>query len=130
MATFDFQCPSCGHVQEEWVNRLSLADEIHPPCQSCGTPTSKTFIASNFVGQFVLKGEWDGKLAKETAYREKRSAQMAKRQKDNVPVPKLVPNVDGERTESWADAKKLAKDKGYDTHNYDDKVARLSKGNE
>lgn len=129
MATFDFLCPNCGDVHEEWVQRLSLADEIHPPCAECGTPTSKTFIASNFVGEFVLAGNWDSKLEKEKKYRADRSAKMAKKQKDNVYVPPLVPNVDGERVANWDDAKKLAKDKGYDTTHYDDKVRALSKGN-
>jgi predicted nucleic acid-binding Zn ribbon protein len=130
MATFDFKCPECENVQEVWVQRISLADELHPPCEKCGTPTSKTFIAANFTGHFVLKGEWDGKLAREAKYRQKRSEQMAKKQKDNVFVPKLQPNVEGERVDSWSDAKKLAKDKGYDTTNYDNKVQRLSKGNQ
>jgi hypothetical protein len=38
-------------------------------------------------------------------------------------VPSLAPNVDGERTDSWSDATKLAKSKGKDTSGYE-KYAR------
>jgi hypothetical protein len=91
---------------------------------------SKTFIAANWDGQFVLKGTgWAGKDHKENRYRTKRSEMMKKRQKDNNPVPKLAPNVGGERVETWRDAKMLAKERGHDVTNFDDKVRNLSKGN-
>lgn len=129
MATFDFLCPACQNVQEEWVSRPSLADGIHPPCGKCGVPTSKTFIASNFKGQLVLAGNWDSKLAKESKYRAKRSQEMAVRQRDNNHSPKLIPNVNGEQVDSWRDAKKLASEKGLNTTHYDAKVDNLAKGN-
>jgi len=128
-AVYDFLCPKCGNVQEGRCS-ISKADSYHPECEECGTPTNKTFIAKNFEGQLVLKGDWDSKIAKETKHRLARSAEMKKKQRDNHPVPKLAPNVDGERVESWSDAKKLAKDKGHDTRNYDAKVNALSKGNQ
>ena len=128
MATYDFLCPECEHTQDVRAT-ISEAEKIHPPCGKCGAPTSKTFIASNFRGQFCLRGEWDGKLDRETKYRERRSKELAKKQKDNHHIPRLQPNVNGEQVASWSDAKKLAKDKGYDTTHYEDKVKSLSKGN-
>jgi hypothetical protein len=74
-----------------------------------------------------LKGEWPGKLQKEANYRRKRSKEMGRRQKENHPLPTVAPNVDGERVDSWSEAKKLAADKGHDTSNYDEKVRKLSK---
>ena len=34
-------------------------------------------------------------------------------------MPTLAPNVDGERVESWTEAKKLAQSKGKETTSYD-----------
>jgi len=126
--TYDFKCDSCGTIHDEWLG-MSASETARPPCPECGGPTHKVFIPSNFQGQVCFKGEWDGKLERETKYRKKRSEDMAKKQRDNVMLPSLVPNVNGERTESWADAKMLAKDKGLDTTNYDTKVSNLAKSN-
>ena len=128
MPTYDFLCSACGGLQDEFMT-ISRAETEHPPCKACGAPTSKTWIAANCDYQICFKGEWDGKLERETKYRKKRSEEMAKKQRDHVMVPTLAPNVLGERTETWADAKVLAKDKGLDTSNYDSKVSSLAKGN-
>lgn len=125
MPRYDFKCTNeeCGLIQE-FVLRISESDQLIP-CSHCKSDMKRTFIAANWEGQMVLRGEWPGKLMKENDYRVKRSEQMAKRQKDNHFVPTLAPNVGGERTDSWGDAKKLARDKGLDTTYYDEKVNAL-----
>jgi len=40
----------------------------------------------------------------------------------------VVPNVAGERTDSWSDAQKLAKDRGLDAGSYDSIVDKERKG--
>lgn len=50
MPIYEYQCPQCGHVFEEWVKASeSLGEE---PCPKCGT------IAPRVMSQtsFVLKG--------------------------------------------------------------------------
>lgn len=130
MPTYDFKCRECDHVKEF---RMGIREscEAHPQCPECTTGLmDKTFIAANYQCQFVLKGTgWTGKDLKEKRYRKKRSQMLARKQKDNHPVPKLAPNVGGERVDNWRDAKALAKERGHDVTNYDDKVRNLSKGN-
>tara|TARA_B100000745_G_scaffold170759_1_gene111918 strand:- start:19330 stop:19500 length:171 start_codon:yes stop_codon:yes gene_type:complete len=50
---------------------------------------------------------------------------LAEQQKDTYPVATLAPNVEGERVDSWSDAKKLASEKGYNTTEFDSKVDKL-----
>lgn len=50
MPIYEYQCPACGHVFEEWVNITSASDEA--PCPQCGQQA--THILSNTA--FVLKG--------------------------------------------------------------------------
>ena len=67
-----------------------------------------------------LKGDsWTGKLLKEKEYRNKKSKVLDRKQKVEHKADKVLPNVNGEVVSSWSEAKKLAKDKGYNTSSYD-----------
>ena len=67
-----------------------------------------------------LKGDnWTGKLLKEKELRSKRSAVLDHKQRVEHRTDKVLPNVNGEVVSSWSEAKKLAKDKGYNTSSYD-----------
>lgn len=50
MPIYEYQCPKCQHVFEEWVK----ASEAHgqEPCPRCGTPSSRIISQTSFV----LKG--------------------------------------------------------------------------
>lgn len=50
MPIYEYQCPECGHVFEEWVNIKSATTEA--PCPKCGGQAMH--IISNTA--FVLKG--------------------------------------------------------------------------
>lgn len=50
MPIYEYQCPDCGHVFEEWVNITSANDKA--PCPECGQQA--VHIISNTA--FVLKG--------------------------------------------------------------------------
>lgn len=123
---YDFKCTQCGCVQD-MILSISDSDKEYP-CNKCGRISSRrTFIASNWCGQMVLKGEWPGKLIKESNYRNKQSEELKVKQRKRYSKPTLTPNVNGEFVDSWDDAKKLACDKGYATDQYDHKVNNLVK---
>lgn len=56
---------------------------------------------------FVLKdgasGGWMTKVNKESQFRQKRGAQMARREKDHVFKSRIVPNYAGQEAHTWSD---------------------------
>jgi len=85
-------------------------------CDSC----------SNFLQKLIgnpnihLKGDnWTGKLLKEKELRTKNSLLLDRKQRVEHKSDKVLPNVNGEIVSSWSDAKKLAKERGYNTASYD-----------
>ena len=121
MPVYEFQCPECG---ETFDRTLRLANRNDPQECKCGAQASKQISA---VG-FILKGGgWPGKAMKVNRQMATRQNKLAKRfdaKKREEPGMTLVPNVNGEQTESWSDAKKLAADKGKDTSSYDKMVRK------
>jgi hypothetical protein len=96
-------------------------------CETCGTVAKKQVTPINFN----LPGDdWaskNGRIAKQRAEaRAKAGVKQAERVRE-APGVKLVPNVDGERVGSWAEAQKLAKSKGKDTTSYAPKIAAEQK---
>lgn len=61
MPIYEYQCPNCGRVFEEW----GKASEAHKPepCPSCGTPSPRVMSRTSFV----LKG--DGWYVSDYGYR-------------------------------------------------------------
>lgn len=61
MPIYEYQCPKCGRVFEEWVK----ASEAHreEPCPDCGTPSPRIISRTSFV----LKG--DGWYVSDYGYR-------------------------------------------------------------
>lgn len=128
MPTYTYKCPACTH---QFDSVLALADfELPQPCPECGAGETKRIIAAP-VG-FVLKGDgWAGKNIKiknQMAGRRKRLAGKEHEQKMDGPGVRLAPNVDGERVDSWAEAKRLAKAKGKNTDSYDAKIRKERQG--
>ena len=117
MPVFDFECKSCNTSSEVFVTSNSSTHL----CIQCATPLVQklnTSIKTSYVGW----GGWTQKNLEQDAYQAKRSALMSKRQKER-PVEKLVPNVGGLELDSWKDASKYAKEKGYLTDGYDKKAS-------
>jgi len=79
---------------------------------------------------FNLPGDgFPGKNNRIASQRKKKTEEVQRRQDARVRdgghhIPTLLPNVDGQQTESWADASKLAKDKGKDTSTYEPMVQK------
>lgn len=119
MPTYEFQCPTCG---EAFERRLSISDEAPQKCE-CGAVAKRLISGINFI----LSGEsWPSKAGRINEQMRKKNERLDRKQavlKREAPVATLVPNVGGERTDTWAEAQKLAVSKGKDSASYDTHVA-------
>lgn len=120
MPVYNYKCPACEAPFEATAAR---ADFSKPQdCPTCGTSSER------IVGEvgFVLKGDgWFGKNQKikgEMAEKNRRLSAKSRERSHDAPGVRLVPNVGGERVDSWGEAKKLAASKGMDTTSYDAKI--------
>jgi len=80
---------------------------------------------------FILKGDdWVGKnlrIKSQMAERNRKASIRQEQLKREAPGVRLAPNVEGERVDSWSEAKKLAASKGKDTTSYDAKIREEKK---
>jgi len=78
------------------------------------------------VPNFVLKGDdWTSKNLRVAGQMSDKNRALDKKQdekKREAPGLRLAPNVNGERVDSWVDAKKLAESKGKSPESYDAKI--------
>jgi len=114
MPTFAFKCQKCGHCFD---TVLSFADRnVTQTCTQCQGTTEKLVTQIDFV----LKGDgWAGKSLKIRDQMSRKNVRLAGKEKDRPAGMTLAPNVEGERVDSWAEAKKLAASKGKNTDSYD-----------
>lgn len=113
MPKYTVICKSCD-TSKDIVH--SIKQEVSVSCDSCGTAMVKT-IGNPSIH---LKGDnWTGKLLKEKELRTRNSHHLGRKQRLEHTPDKVLPNVDGQVVSSWSEAKKLAKDKGYNTSSYD-----------
>lgn len=112
MPIYEYKCKSCEDVFEKNVSRKEASQP--QPCPQCEELSSRSLSSS-----FVLKGDgWAGKnmlLREQMAMKNRR---LDSKSKERI-KPTLAPNVNGERVDSWREAKKLAASKGLDTAGYD-----------
>jgi putative FmdB family regulatory protein len=118
MPLYTYHCESC---EADFDDSAKIAEYQEPrPCPECGLSSPRT-MGDRFPG-FVLKGDgWPGKNNRIKGQMERKNKHLAgkeREQKGDGMVPSLVPNVDGERTDSWSEATKLAQSKGKDTSGY------------
>jgi len=124
LPTYTYKCTECT---KQFEQVLSLADFNEPQvCPGCGEGPAKRIIAAS-VG-FVLRGDgWTGKNIKIKGQMARRRAALKSKeheQKMDGPGVRLAPNVEGERVDSWAEARKLAGSKGKDTSSFDGMVRK------
>lgn len=110
MPTYFYQCKKCEHVREDDCS-MSKFKQHEPPCTECGAVCKYIYIAT--VPQVAFKdgpsGSWPSKGNRFQNYRRERDQTMKRRQKDRYGAPKeLVPNYQGQVTESWREASNLA----------------------
>lgn len=123
MPMYEFRCNECENL---FTVTCSVKDRIQPrKCPECSSTNTEKIIS---LCSFILKGDdWPGKnlrVRSQMSSKNQRLDEKKKEMKGDGMVPKLVPNVNGERTDSWEEAKKLAASKGKDTTSYDPYVKK------
>lgn len=119
MPTYEYVCETCDTPFERFLS-ISRFDEPQT-CDACGGPGKRCISMPNFV----LKGDsWPGKNIKIKGQMETKNRLLTKKQEERKRDPgvRLAPNVDGERVDSWSEAKKLADSQGKNAASYDAKV--------
>ena len=125
MPTYEYVCESCEHRFEK-ILRMSKCGEPQD-CPECGASPARKLISGG--SGFILKGDgWAGKNNRIAGQMRRKNQVLTQRQEERKRDAgvRLAPNVDGERVESWSEAKKLAESKGKDTTGYEQK-ARVEK---
>lgn len=119
MATYDYRCenPLCSKV-EEHEHSMSGFKEFRPPCPSCGGPSVYEFNPT--VIQFAIKdgpsGTSPSKALRVQKHMQDKHEKIGRRQRDRYGHLNrdVVPNFQGQRTESWREAQSIAmQDKEY-----------------
>lgn len=129
MPNYSYKClkPDCDEVFEK-VLPISQYDEPQS-CVACGHPETEMQVTG--IG-FVLRGDsWPGKnirIRNQMSLKNRRLDSKQNEQKRDAPTVRLAPNVNGERCESWSDAKKLAQSKGKETTSYDALIHKEKRG--
>lgn len=119
MPMYSYHCEDCNLDFDE-MGRIATHRDPHP-CPSCGVESPRSF--EDLSPGFILVGDgWPGKnnrIRGQMARKNQRLASKEREQKGDGMVPSLVPNVGGERTDSWNDAAKLARSQGRDSSGYE-----------
>lgn len=120
MPCYNYKCPGCDN---DFELDLSMSDaKTMQACPECGV------VAKRVLGggvNFALNGDqWPGKAIKVRGQMVEKNKKLGIRQKEHHAVAKLLPNVEGERVETWSEAKKLAADRGKETTSYDKYVRK------
>jgi len=126
LPTYEYRCPKCDAEFE----RILKFEQYRDPqeCPECGAIADKMVSESSFV----LKGDgWPGKELRVKDQMRTRRKKVGQKQKDHVAPKagmKLAPNVDGECTDTWSEAQRLAKSKGKDASSYEPVVQQEKRG--
>lgn len=122
MPTYSYNCDVC-EIDFDAVNRITESDKKEK-CPKCGKLECPRIFTPN--GNFILKGSgWPSKaMSINKQMTTANNENKYKQQQYKSMVPTLVPNVDGERVDTWKDAQKLAKEKGHDTSSYEPAVQK------
>lgn len=130
MPLYSFQCSNteCGNQFSRMLSISSYKETQH--CADCNSECSLQLSDI----EFVLKGDnWTGKNIKIKGQMRRKNRRLAsketefKRDDPSMQIS-LAPNVNGERVETWEDAKRLATSKGKDTTLYDNYIRKSKRG--
>lgn len=126
MPTYNYECDTCCNEFEELTPLAQYQDP--QPCPECGELAKRVMGA--FPGTIFRGDNWSSKnnrIAGQMREKNKRLEAKEREQKGDGMIPSLAPNVGGEKTDSWAEASKLAKSKGKDTSGYDSRARKETK---
>lgn len=123
MPTYEFKCDKCGKVFERILPIAQRND--HQDCD-CGSPETHRIMS---LTNFNLVGDgWPGKAGRVNNQMRKKNERLdrkqAERMRDDTSIPQLAPNVGGVRTDTWAEAKKLAVSEGKSAKSYEPYVRK------
>ena len=101
MPIYEYQCPKCGNIFEEWAK----ASESHKeePCPKCGTPSPRIISRTSFV----LKG--DGWYVSDYGYRKGITEDGGTGAAVPAPGTPTTPATQGEKALAKTDAAPAAK---------------------
>ena len=101
MPIYEYQCPKCGNIFEEWAK----ASESHKeePCPRCGTPSPRIISRTSFV----LKG--DGWYVSDYGYRKGITEDGGTGAPVPAPGTPTTPATQGEKALATTDAAPAAK---------------------
>jgi len=122
MPIYDYECENeeCGVAFEKAMS-VSRYDEPQS-CPTCGSKARKLVA----LPRFNLPGDGfpgkNNRVAGQMARKNERLREKETAWKRDAPIATLHPNVDGERTDSWSEAQKLAGSKGKHTGSYEPKI--------
>lgn len=118
MPTYEYQCGACEHQFSMFLPMSRSGDR--PPCPECGAEQTIKRVSQNLSVIFA-GDDWSTKnnrIRGQMAKKNQRLDEKQKERKMDAPVAQLVPNVNGERFDSWSDAQKFAGSKGLNTTSY------------
>lgn len=120
MPIYDYHCDECEEDFEVFISLAEKEADEPQECEHCGSVNTHSLISPP---NFILKGDgWSGKnerIKRQMAEKNRGLRIKEEEQKRDAPGLRLAPNVEGERVDSWSDAKKLAASKGKDTSGYE-----------
>lgn len=101
MPIYEYECPACGHVFEEW----GKASEAHKeePCPRCGTLSPRVISRTSFV----LKG--DGWYVSDYGYRKGITEDSGSSAEVPAPAKATTPATQGEKAVAVQPKKDVAK---------------------
>ena len=114
--TYGYECPEHGYFERY----LPMSDSGVPQtCEKCGAAARKVVVEN--TGGFVLKGDgWASKDSRAKQQMTERNKAAGRRMaRHSKPAEKLVPNVNGEQTETWREAQAKAAEEGKDASSYE-----------
>lgn len=92
MPIYEYQCPKCGRIFEEWVKSSEAHKE--EPCPECGAPSPRIMSRTSFV----LKG--DGWYVSDYGYRKGITDDGGAGAEAPVPATPVTPAAQGEKSVS------------------------------
>jgi len=123
MPTYDYRCPDCGTVQEV-IHSIKKDPIVEcPKCVEDGTSVQMSRVITGGAGFNLGSTETMGWREKRLRVKKNASLSLKQMERYGTEGTPLVPNVDGQATETWSEAAKIAGSKGKDTLSYAKKVA-------
>jgi len=123
MPTYDYECPNKKCRVKTFDRILPLAEYRDPQtCEGCGTVATKVISAPGLIFRGDGWASKNNRISGQMAEKRRRTGVKQNERARDAPGVSLVPNVEGERTSSWADAAKLAGSKGKSTESYGAKI--------